>query len=215
MTERDIQKAVRGLLANNDYHLFNQYIFRRNWESDYFSVTKAGLLIEVEVKISRSDFFADFKKRKHLFYQAAWDKKKFIVENKGPNNWKGDPICKYRIGDLHIGDRWSWRKHCNHWMHTSFMTHRVVTVVAPTTSIRIHEINKQFLPHRFYFAVPKGMIQPDEVPAYAGLIELHESGIADYTKKAPVLHKQPNPPGLWKTILDKYYFKHRELITKP
>lgn len=46
------------------YQLCNAYVFQ--WESDFFCIAKSGVSYEVEVKVSRSDFFADFKKkRKH------------------------------------------------------------------------------------------------------------------------------------------------------
>jgi len=37
------------------------------WECDFVGVTKAGYAHEFEIKISRSDFKADFKKDKHAF----------------------------------------------------------------------------------------------------------------------------------------------------
>jgi len=36
-----------------------------NHEADLLIVNKAGFAIEVEIKVSKSDFLADFKKRKH------------------------------------------------------------------------------------------------------------------------------------------------------
>jgi hypothetical protein len=44
-----------------------------DWESDYFSVTQDDKYIyEVEVKLSRADFFADFQKgEKHLWLSSA------------------------------------------------------------------------------------------------------------------------------------------------
>ena len=38
--------------------------FQIHGKSDYLSLTKSGYLYEGEVKISKSDFKADFKKRK-------------------------------------------------------------------------------------------------------------------------------------------------------
>lgn len=52
----------------------NAYLSFYGWESDMVSVTKAGLLHEYEVKISRSDFFADFKKaRRTMKYPPKTD----------------------------------------------------------------------------------------------------------------------------------------------
>lgn len=54
------QIASNVYLTNPKYLINNLYIF--GWESDYAALTKSGYWYEVEVKISRSDFFADFKK---------------------------------------------------------------------------------------------------------------------------------------------------------
>jgi hypothetical protein len=48
----------------------NKYIFDHDWESDFFSVTKSGYIYEVEVKISKSDFTADFVKFKHKLFEG-------------------------------------------------------------------------------------------------------------------------------------------------
>jgi hypothetical protein len=41
------------------------------------------------------------------------------------------------------------------------------------------------LSNYFYFAAPKGLIKPDEIPEECGLVELRESGLFKWTKKAP------------------------------
>lgn len=64
---------------NHDYKLSNSYVF--DWESDFFSVSKTGYCYEVEIKISRSDFIADFKKlNKHALFK---DRKKGIIIIRG------------------------------------------------------------------------------------------------------------------------------------
>jgi len=40
-----------------------------NHEMDVMSISKSGMMYEFEVKISRSDFKADFKKRKQLYFK--------------------------------------------------------------------------------------------------------------------------------------------------
>ncbi len=65
-------------IFDNKYQLLNSYIF--GWESDYFGISKSGYIYEIELKISRSDFKADFKKTlKHSILQNA--KKEWIVES--------------------------------------------------------------------------------------------------------------------------------------
>lgn len=60
-------------LSQPKYLLNNLYVF--SWESDYLALTKSGYWYEVEVKISRSDFKADFKKEeKHKTLQSVNEK---------------------------------------------------------------------------------------------------------------------------------------------
>ena len=57
------------------YHLNGLYTFSHTWESDYLALTKSGYLYEGEVKVSRSDFKADFKKeQKHTLLRESYEK---------------------------------------------------------------------------------------------------------------------------------------------
>lgn len=60
MNSEDIKRQLNYCFSNYDYKLYNVYIFHS--ESDFFCVSKSGYVIEVEIKISRSDFKNDFKK---------------------------------------------------------------------------------------------------------------------------------------------------------
>lgn len=42
------------------------------WECDLISVTRSGMVHEYEIKISQSDYRADFKKRKHEQMEMEW-----------------------------------------------------------------------------------------------------------------------------------------------
>ena len=71
-TEPLIQNALmRNFLSPNakKYEITNLFVF--DWESDYLAVTRAGIFYEVEIKISRADFFNDFKhkEKKHLILE--------------------------------------------------------------------------------------------------------------------------------------------------
>jgi hypothetical protein len=73
-----IDKLTGYLLGNSTvrYFLNNLYVFSNSWESDYLSLTKSGYLYEGEVKISKSDFKADFKKeKKHLLLETKYNGK--------------------------------------------------------------------------------------------------------------------------------------------
>jgi hypothetical protein len=61
LTEQDIITVLnRYYHVSPKYLLSNLYVFQH--ESDYLALTKSGYWYEVEVKISRNDFFNDFKK---------------------------------------------------------------------------------------------------------------------------------------------------------
>lgn len=110
-------------------------------EMDAIVINPSGYVTEFEIKVSRSDFFADFKKEhKHECY-----KNRGLVE-----------------GDL--------------------------------------DSLKTKIPNKFYYAVPKGLVKPEEVPEYAGLMYFTKFQLKEhpgkefieftYEKKAPFIHKQ-------------------------
>lgn len=66
MNAQDIRRKLNDKYTYSDYKLFNTFVF--DFESDFFCMSKSGYVIECEIKVSRSDFFADFKK-------ADWNKK--------------------------------------------------------------------------------------------------------------------------------------------
>ncbi len=70
MNESDIQTVLYDEFSRRG-HLYitpNVYMGLVG-EMDLMSVTKAGYLNEFEIKISRGDFKADFKKRKHFYME--------------------------------------------------------------------------------------------------------------------------------------------------
>jgi len=76
MTTKDIQKAI-GKMQVLKFHTpvcENVKYLIGDFELDVVSISKSGMLYEFEVKISRSDFMADKKKRKHIFYTERPDR---------------------------------------------------------------------------------------------------------------------------------------------
>ena len=154
-----IQNAIAYRFSNHKYKLYNSYVF--NWESDFFSTTNDNRYIyEVEVKISRSDFFADFKKGdKHTHLYSAMKQKTY--------------------GGIGV----------NYHKET---------------------------PNRFYYCCPDGMITPEELPEYAGLIYFIERGEeTSYNvreiKKAPFIHKNNNVDKYLRSLIDKFYFQFQNM----
>lgn len=73
-----------------------------------------------------------------------------------------------------------------------------------------HEILKdtqnRMKPNRFFYAVPEGLVQPEEVPEYAGLIWVTEwFSVQTVIKIAPQLHRTKITPEELK-LADKFYY---------
>jgi len=118
----------------------NIYIY--NWESDLLALNKDSKYItEYEIKISRSDFKADFKKQdKHTLISDGYN----------------------------------------------------------------YKCNFSQIPNYFYYVTTPGLLNKNELPEYAGLIECG-LGIK-IIKKAPLLHKEKQE--LLEQLLRKIYFKY-------
>lgn len=230
MSVNKIQESVSTLFCNHKYRLLNSYVFA--WECDFYSMTKSGYSYEVEVKISRGDFFADFKKDKHVLFQNAFIKQPGYWENKGASKYNGSLICKIPIPYLTYNghssyidfkSRYSMRSSedknkrvedyethsdmLNQWRRFD-LRQEWVEFRAPCTNIHYVEIAKRHLPHRFYYAVPEGLIKKDEVPAYAGLLYVNteKSMLPTIVKEAPFIHKRPLV-GIDSVLLDKFYYE--------
>ncbi|MCF8299350.1 MAG: hypothetical protein K9J13_17510 [Saprospiraceae bacterium] len=76
MTAADIKKHLFRRFKYFEYKLFNVYVFGN--ESDFLAVSKSGYVWEIEIKVSRSDYFNDFNKtvgfnrniKKHDYLQS-------------------------------------------------------------------------------------------------------------------------------------------------
>lgn len=84
---QDIVEAIRRAYIEFHYHLQESYIFSSTWESDYFCRSKSGYFYEFEIKCSRSDFRADFKKQKHELFNQLWNQKKYVDGLKAPSRF--------------------------------------------------------------------------------------------------------------------------------
>ena len=142
---KQVIKAIQNKFYNHKYQINNAYVF--DWESDFFTVSESGYVYEIEVKVSKSDFFDDFnKKEKHI-----------LLESEEINTFRKKP-------------------------------------------------------NRFYYATPKNLLASHYIPAYAGLLEVDPvSREVTIVKEAPFLHKEKVIEDLKMILLDKFYFRYREL----
>lgn len=164
------------------YQIDNVFIY--SWESDFFCVTRSGYGIEVEVKSSRSDFLADFKKT---------DKHEKL-SNPGPR-------IVDRIDWWHVSEdfEYDYNKALN----------EIEKGFRRNLSCKVIWVNPEDVPNRFFYAAPMNMLKPEEIPPYAGLIEIELVNgrlKAHKSKEAPLLHK--SKPDVGKLLIDRYYWKH-------
>lgn len=92
----------------------------------------------------------------------------------------------------------------NDWQDRLEIVHehyRVRDIHAPVSNIGYHKLTEINVPNQLYYAVPAGLIKVNELPPYAGLIEI--SHYAELTKKAPYMHKRKMD--LDKILLKKFY----------
>ncbi|GAI30411.1 unnamed protein product, partial [marine sediment metagenome] len=92
MTSSDIDKVLRRNFSNFDYLLSNIYFF--GWESDFICMSSSNYWYEVEIKVSRSDFKADFKKTEKYFCFSRADKEIVTIPGRAMENY-----CKVDDGE--------------------------------------------------------------------------------------------------------------------
>lgn len=131
-SEEYIQRKLNSFFAESTKKYVVENLFVFEWESDKLIITRSGYAYEFEVKISKSDFKADFKKEdKHTILEG---KKEFLPSyDKVLDMWKGLQADNYRTS--------RFKK-----------------------------------PNYFYYAVPEGLIDVNDVPEYAGLIYVLPEG---------------------------------------
>jgi hypothetical protein len=164
-TAKFIDKALHDkYFKSANYVVSNVYAFHNAYkETDFLVANHSGYCYDIEVKVTRADFKADFKKvKKHSIlefgtYQNSW--RTGIKDASG----KRKMVAKYK------------------------------------------DIKVKSYPNRFYFATPPGLITVDELPSYAGLLEVDELGKVTKVKEAKLLHK--DKLNIEKLLCRKFYFR--------
>lgn len=206
MTEKDIQRALFKNFSSHRYKFINVYYF--NNESDWLSFLPTGYCYEIEVKISRSDFKADFKKPRHEVRSKNNNGNKFYI-NRLTESGKvvNDPdweFCK-NFPELVIAkeyERYGSRR-------GEFDVRLQYT---PYSLIEFKEIKNQQIPNKFFYAVPEGLIKPEEVPDYAGLLYITQDGRVKKIKDGKFIHKDKLEP--IRLFNKTYYAYEREVYNK-
>ena len=165
LTEQSIQQRLNYFFASYKYKADGLYVF--SWESDKLIWTKSGYIYEFEIKISRSDFKNDFKhkKEKHIVLAST--------------------IARDKAKEIQMSLFEQKEQENRHWSR-EMLESRYGDIDAM--------VNGKRMPNYFYYAVPTGMLEPDEVPPYAGLIYIdseyrYVKQSYRIVKEAPQLHK--------------------------
>jgi len=181
---------IEKFFPSAEYVIENAFIY--SWECDIFLQMKSGYHYEIEKKISRSDFKADFKKSaKH--FQLENHKKELITIPGGKNyqQLNNEQINKFEID---ISDLIIRKIDYNN----TFLVNLANNV----------NFRKNKLPNRFFYLTPKGLLNKKEIPDYAGLLEYDEGEIIQI-KSAKWLHK--NKYNYDKIMLDKYRWRYENM----
>lgn len=158
------------------YQLCNAFVY--SWESDFFCLASSGYALEIEAKVSKGDFRADFKKPKHQVLSCS---NRYLVKkvhvNKIDDPKELERLEKYR------------------------------RLYRPSSAVKFIDTERS-APNRFYYAVPEDLIAENEIPGYAGLIYTFEDQRRKprIIKRAPSLHSRKND--FTKILLKKYYWAY-------
>lgn len=214
MTSKDIDSKLREKFQSHKYELSNSFVY--NWESDFFSITTTGYSQEIEIKVSLSDFRADFKKvdkhqlllskskdkkfmlfRQYDTYEVEYQHPESVIEN-GRRVYDEVNSCWKKIAGEKVIKR-------------TMQTDRIESVLSGFLNVKytktacgIHIKELGSCPNKFWYCCPEGVIPVNEVPEYAGLYYLSENMRMKVIKKAPFIHKEKQD--LTSVLLEKFYW---------
>lgn len=162
LTESKIQRHLSGYLTTALFYIDGLFVYK--WESDKLIVTQSCYVYEFEIKISKADFKADFKHKtyKHKLLEARYRK-------------------------IAHTDRFyeAYNRACEYKNVTIEEFEQRVAGLYPE-----YFYKNEKTPNYFYYAVPEGMISKEDVPEYAGLVYVTETGGLITVKKAPKIHTE-------------------------
>lgn len=184
MNERSIQKALFNLFYSHKFKFTNTYFF--NNESDFLSFLPNGYCYECEIKISRSDFKADFKKEKHTIHKGNEIGSNLYLRKTGDHLERNVSFQFMRdFPELIVSrEHYGFRSNIDGIREINIDYHAHIS-----SGIEFMKHSNKLLPNKFFYVVPNGLIAKHEVPDYAGLIYVDELGRCTKIKDAKFLHK--------------------------
>ena len=151
------------------YDIDGLYVF--SWESDKLIETRSGYIYEFEIKVSRADYKNDFKHKqeKHALLGSYVKNERTLFDDVDGKPWMTALSAPATDESAGYGGSGNALRRVNVWDRSG---------------------RKKKLPNYFFYAVPEGMIDEDEVPPYAGLVYVNQYGSITTVKKAPQLHDE-------------------------
>jgi len=203
MNEKFIQRALLNYFSSHKYKFINTYFF--NNESDWLSFLNSGFCYECEIKISRSDFKADFKKEKHNIHKGNQIGSNLFLRKQGvtvSRNLSWDFCREYP--SLIESNEYLSRRFRNDEEISVIDFHAVIS-----SKIEFASHDNKLLPNKFFYVVPTGLVSKEEVPDYAGLIYVDELGRCAKIKDGKFLHKDKVDPI---KLFTKTYYAYEKMI---
>lgn len=205
MTEKIIQKALFLKFDSHQYRFANVFFFEN--ESDFLSFLPSGYCYEIEIKISRSDFKADFKKIKHQIHTHNSSGNKYYIDRTG-NTRMMNPTWEFcrDFPELVIAEEY------RSWNRRNYQEMDIRLSFIPYSRIEFRAVANEKLPNKFFYAVPAGLISKDEVPEYAGLLYINEDLSVTKIKDGKFIHRDVLSVN---KLFNKTYFAYqRELYSQ-
>lgn len=179
-----IIRNLQTKFIHNSYNISEAFVYGE--ESDFLTINRDGYAHELEVKISRGDFRADFKKSKHSMIPRVLNKETLYTV-KGSEQYATCDLGLRELGNGNIIYR-PHKKQPN-WQ----------------TSLWFAKVTNNGLPNKFSFCVPEGLIQKNEVPDYSGLYWIDKKGNFKEIKRAKFIHKDKFKRHA--ILASKYYYR--------
>ncbi len=176
--------------------------FFPNAEADWLSWLQSGYCWEIEIKTSRSDFKADFKKEKHTRFKNCINGN-FLGVKKGyvAKRYPKSPSQAYFQELLTVIKKDRYNRDLG-------VMENVVVRYDEESYTSISYENSLDTPNKFWYIVPQDLIRPNEVPKYAGLLYINEEGKIQVIKAAPFIHKEKHD--VTKSFNKMYYcYEHQ------
>ena len=202
MNEVLIQKALFNKFDSHKYRFTNAFFFEN--ESDFLSFMPNGYCYEVEIKISRSDFKADFKKIKHEIHEKNQSGNRFYIQKQGSSTERNPSweLCKQYPELIEAIER-------QHYSRMSGESRTIELSINTSSRIEFREVKNKHLPNKFFYAVPTGLISKEEVPDYAGLLYVDEKLKVTKIKDGKFIHKDKLDPI---RVFNKIYYAYEGLL---